>query len=173
MSASRRPAGGWDLLFAVSLLATAAAAWFAFVRPHLSGAMLNPRANLASLKGEARSVASKADGAELRVKSRTWNVGPAMFGSQVLDSLSKLASASHLQLTGVRVGKPLKAASLTEVPLFVSVQGRFMDVMKMVDALEEPGSKIAIGQIDVAAANNGDQVSATLSVSGFLDVEGS
>ena len=168
-----RSANGWDALFVLSLVAILAAGWFAFLRPHPSAGTADPSGGLAGLTSETREIKDRASRAEQRVQARTWDASPAMFGSQILDSLNKLATASHLQLAGIRVGKPLRAASLTEVPLFVNVEGRFMDVMDMVRAIEMPDSKIAVDQLEISATSNTDHVTATLSVTGFLRQEGS
>jgi len=163
---------GWNVLLAISVAGILVAGWFAFYHPNPSAAkQADTSETLKGLNSETKSIESKAAIAEQRIKARTWDVGQEMFGSQILDSLTKLAEGHGLQLTSVRIGKPLTAASLKEIPLFVNVQGKFMDVMAMVAALEDPDSKIALGQLDISTSSNGDVVSATISMTGFINQE--
>jgi hypothetical protein len=168
----RRAEVGWNLLLVLSLGGILVASWFAFVmpKPHPPGRNDDSVA-AKGIEIESRGIAAKAVESQDRVKERTWNLTAEVFGSRMLDSLTRLAEQNHIRLASFNFGKPIAAANLQEAPFSATVDGGFLDVMAFVSALEEPDSKLALNQIRIASSGGDDKVSATLAMTGFLSRE--
>ncbi len=172
MNHRTQPEAGWNLLLAFSLAGILVAGWFAFLQPkphRFASGSRQP--SVAAIEAETREIEAKASEGGKRLSDRTWDVGPELFGSQLLDKTTAIAGKCHLRLTNFRVGKTFAAAGLRETPVTVVVDGGFMDVMAFMAALEKPDSKIAVSQLDLSASGIQDQVSATVSIAGFLSQE--
>jgi hypothetical protein len=162
----------WDLLFAISLVGVVVASWFAFVKPKpLAAAAKDPKVAAKAMDVAAADIEKGADAAEQQVKDRVWDATPEVLGSKVLDLLTRIANANHLQITDVRSERLISAAGLRQAPYVVLVEGAFPDVIAGLEALEETDSKIAVSQIKIAANNSG-RVTATFGITGFLKQEG-
>lgn len=164
-----RPEVGWDVLLAVSVIGILVACWFIFLHPAVQPApALSPEATLQDLRASTQANSLRSAVARRRIRERTWDIGSEIFGSQILESLTTLADKNHVQLSGFRNLKTILAADLVEAPVVITLEGGFMDVMAFANSLEQPGSRIALGQIQIAGGTGTDHVTATLSLTGFL-----
>jgi hypothetical protein len=169
MSLKQNPEAVWNGLLAVSLVAILTFAGLLFIQPKprlsASGGSISSLRNAENETTRLEALAAEADA---KIQNRTWDVSIELFGSQILDTLTRLADRNHLKLAGFTLGKPIAATTLQEAPCFVSIEGAFMDVMAMVKTLEQPESKIAVSQLKMIAGTGTDHVTASLALTGFL-----
>jgi len=170
MSARRsRSDAGWNALLAFSCIGILVASWFAFVRPKPHGdPMSHSMTSVQDILEATSEIEAHVATAQGHLMERTWDLSAEVFGSKILDALTRLAGKKHLQLAGFRMGKPFPAASLQEAPFIVIVEGAFTDVMAFVGDVEQPDSKVALSQLNCASGGSKDHVTATLSLTGFL-----
>lgn len=163
---------GWDSLLIVSLAVIAAATWFAFFAPApkaVSGRKGSP--TFESIVAQVKQTEQMRDVEAAKAASRTWRLSAEALGSTILEKLTELSAQHRLKITDFRGGRMLGAGSMRQASFMVGLEGAFPDVMAALDALESPGSKLAVTQLKVSSKGMQDVVSATISLTGFLAKE--
>jgi hypothetical protein len=163
-----KPAFGWNLLFAVSLLAILGTIWYGFLRPTQPGQASSWKKTLDDLTAQSRT-ANDAAAADLAVvDNRTWDQSLDNLGSTVLGNLTRLAEKHKLQLSNFRTERPSGLANLSEAPFVLVVDGAFPDVLTFVQSVESPGNKLAVSLLQLSASDAvPGNVTATMGLSGF------
>jgi hypothetical protein len=164
-----RRLGFWDILLTLSILGIGVDAWFISTPPKAPlDTSAGLRQSIRAAESKTQAVEDRASASLSETKDRTWDLTAEVFGSTALEAITGLCDKNHLHLAGFRMGKAIPAASLKEAPFVVIVEGTFVDVMSMVDKVEQPDSKMALSQLNIASGSVSDRVTATLTLTGFL-----
>jgi len=165
----QRPDVGWNVLLAISLLGLAVAAWFAFLVPK-PYALTQPDASavLKGIEASTKEAESKSSAAQEALGARIWDVNAEVLSSQIQETVTHLCEKNHSILAAFRPGKVIPAVSLIEVPFGIVVEGGFPDLMAVLKSLDDPESKVAVSQVQIASNNGSDQVRATIAVTAFI-----
>lgn len=103
------------------------------------------------------------------IEQKLWSLDSEELGGAILSRLSLSAEKFHVQVVDFRIDKTIDVAGQTEAPFVAVTEGRFEDVMKLVDSIQDPGSKLALGLLQLATSDQGPgRVKATLGLTAFL-----
>jgi hypothetical protein len=161
---------GWNFLLAISSLVALVAAVLLVWNPNgRDDDLIKAQAKLPKVQGAAIRAQQRALANQVAVQGQLSDVGFESLGSQTLDSLTALAKAHHLALSGFRSERPVDVGQLTEAPYVAVLEGGFSDVMAVAKKLEDPHAKLALKMFEISAADTAsDRVIATVGLVGFL-----
>lgn len=114
----------------------------------------------------------EAEAAEVKalVEANRWSQKPDEIQPIALETISKLAKAQKINVVSFRPQKVSESASLRQLAFTLNIDGSFLSVANMINAIEQPGTKMAVNQIQFASKEGeSDQVNATLSLVTYLD----
>lgn len=107
-----------------------------------------------------------------KVDSLTWQVGRDEIGPRAMAWVSRAASANFVTVSAFRPQRTTEAGSLDQLNYMVTAEGSFLNVMRLIDALESPDSLMAVRSVQVASMNGAsDTVRATLGLVAFKEVQ--
>lgn len=164
---------GWDLLLGLSLVVIVGAGYYAFSGPKTPpNKTAENRNKLKTTQRSNQTTATLTDQTVKTVKLHTWDAAPEALGAQMMAKLTAIAENHHVQLANFFVGRQIKSPSLIQTPFVVTLQGNFQDVLHMVQAIENPDSKIAVNGLKLEPAKTlgtaANTVSTTLNLTAFL-----
>lgn len=111
-------------------------------------------------KAQAEALAS--------VEKQTWKGGAQQVGPGALEAMTKLAKSYAVKLSGFRPQRVTSASGLELLPYSVTAEGTFVNVLRFMKAIEDPGTKLAIHQVQVNSADaNSDQVTAVIGITAY------
>ena len=103
-----------------------------------------------------------------RVANNFWKEIPEKITPIALARLTAMMSNQKVNMVGFRPQKPIETTSLVQVPFNLSVDGRFSDVVALVDKIEKSDSKLAISQFTMASSEGEtDLVTASIGLVAF------
>lgn len=171
-SAKTLGSAGWDVLFAISIVGLLAAAYVVFFVPlPRKPARIDHGAAARSIADAAHAIEQRAARTRSTMAARTWAVSADELSSEVLALVNRLATANRLNVAGFRAGRVLSTADLWQVTFVTVLEGSFPDVLAVLAQLEDPTSKLAVSQLKISAKNQGELVSASIDLAGFLPKE--
>ncbi len=102
------------------------------------------------------------------MKDRIWTGPLERIGPVSLDRIDKLASKRRLKMIALRPQRTDEIADFVMVPLTVTVEGSFPDVMGFVRDIQAPANKLSVAQIQLASADGAsDAVTLTVGLNAF------
>jgi Tfp pilus assembly protein PilO len=144
---------------------------------------------LSPIKGPGKAVQTKANeerkqlGAISRIRGEVsdlktkneaviWTQDPDQVAATSMAKITTLAAAKGLKLIAFRPQRAQDDGVVNRYPYLVALEGTYPNVVAFLGALETPGSKLAVSQVQIAA-NDGatDKVSATVGVVAYREME--
>lgn len=106
------------------------------------------------------------------LKGRVWTGPLEQIGPASLERIDKLAAKRRLKMIALRPQRTDEIADFVVVPLTVTVEGSFPDVMAFVREVQAPTNKLSVAQIQLASADGAsDAVTLTLGLNAFARTE--
>jgi Tfp pilus assembly protein PilO len=99
--------------------------------------------------------------------------GPAQTVEKyALTTVSGLTSKHKIKLTGIRPQRGNLAGDLTQLPFLVNVTGSYLDVIAFERDLEQPGNKLGVNSVQLAASDpSTDIVVANINIVAYLNLK--
>lgn len=154
-----------NALFLLALMAIVGAVGFIVTRRPSPATSINSRSiDLACDRSDAA-----ADAATQAILGKEWNLDSEELGGAVLSHLSVAAEKYRVQISDFRADKAVVVGEQRLTPFLVEVDGDFQNVMKLVASLEDPGSKLGVRMLQVAAGDKTPgEAKATLGLVAFM-----
>lgn len=157
---------------AIMVILGALAAIFLFPKPSAHGITAKQAMTQQQAIKQADSLSRDLREVEASLASRTWKGGPQQVGPAALNSMSALAKSNQVKLSGFRPQRSNSVAGLELLPFAVTAEGRYLDVLRFVQAIEKSDSKVAVDRLQFASAEaNSDQVTAVVGITAFRVTE--
>lgn len=103
-----------------------------------------------------------------KMSDRIWTGSVERIGPVSLERIDNLAAARRLKMIALRPQRMDDIGDFVRVPLTVTVEGSFPDVMGFVKAVQAPENKLSVAQIQLASADGAsDMVTLTLGLNAF------
>lgn len=100
---------------------------------------------------------------------KLWQESDDRIAPEALSHVTSLALANKVKVTAFRPQKDLVAGTLAILPLFLTIQGPFPNVMSFERDLEDKEPLLAVNLLQVASADSSsNQVTATIGLSAYL-----
>ena len=115
---------------------------------------------------------TKKNNAELaaQIDPLLWAGNVQTVGPQALAAVSSVVKARNLRLVAFRPQRVIPSGAVTVAPFAVNLEGSFLNVMQFVKDLEANKNKIAVGQVQVSAADaSSDNVNATVNIVAYIN----
>lgn len=107
---------------------------------------------------------------QMTIASTTWTGSLESVSPVVLERLNQMAAAKGLQVKTFRPQRSLAEGGLDVLAFVISVEGAFPNALAFIRQIEQPGSNLAVTQIQMAAVDGAsDRVSATIGVTAFAE----
>lgn len=167
-----RPEVGWNILLALSVVASLVAVGFTFFAPAPKGTNTEIAKRIRTLEGQRRKEDKLIAEATGKIQAQGWNVAPEALGPKVLDLLTRLSEREHLQLSAFRSERPIEVAQMTEAPFVAVLEGPFDSMVKLLTSLEAPETKLGVNLFQISSTETGlGHVTATVGLVAFLPRE--
>lgn len=107
--------------------------------------------------------------AQAAIAGTLWTVGPDEVSPQALSIVSGLAAKNHLKVIAFRPQKPVDVQGMTSIPFSLSVDGAYLDALKLVKDIETTDTKLAVSLVQVNSAEaSSDHVTGTINFVAYL-----
>lgn len=142
-----------------------------FVRPpQLNTIKRKHNIELAKLNQEQKTAEEIVAKSRIQVNQNLWMVKPDSVQPVALESITKFAQETKVNIISFRPQKLSESAALRQLPFTLTVDGSFLAVANMINKIESTNSKLAVNQIQFASKEGeSDQVTASITVVAFLD----
>jgi hypothetical protein len=158
----------WNVLLGIALVAIVALVVVGFYLPKAAGSK-HQRSEGDRLADAAMREGEATHRLREHLRQKTWNMSPEAMPTSALDLMTQMARADHLELSEFRTQRVLDLVGLRQVQFSAVLEGRYVDVMSLLKALEAPESKLMVDVLQLSAADShSDRVAANLSLAGFL-----
>ncbi len=156
----------WGAVAAIVAFLTIAAYDFMVPKPGL-----DPKAKtLEELERERATKREQYAKAQTEVDGQTWQVGRDEVGPKAMAWVSRAAEANFVSISAFRPQKMAESAGLDQLNYMVTAEGPFLNVMRLIDAIESEGSLMAVKSVQLASVNGAsDTVRATVGLVAFKE----
>jgi len=155
-------------LASIVVLAGTLAFMLAAPKPTIKGLAKERRDKEFKIKLETERARERLAGTRDQMKDRIWTGPLERIGPVSLDRIDKLASKRRLKMIALRPQRTDEIADFVMVPLTVTVEGSFPDVMGFVRDIQAPANKLSVAQIQLASADGAsDAVTLTVGLNAF------
>jgi Tfp pilus assembly protein PilO len=122
------------------------------------------------LRDRSKKAKEDIEIAEAFLAKNRWSISPEQATPEALDFLTKLAVANKVTVVSFRPQKSTESAALLQQPFVLTVDGPYMKVAAMIEGIERSNGRLAVNQIQLAAAEGeSDVVSASITLVGFFE----
>ncbi len=167
---TRNDAVSGALMIIGLILLFGTAGWIAFVKyPNEQPIPRGPESNLKSVQQQIEGTDKNNTAAIVATNALVWDGTAEEVTPLAQGKVLKLAMANHLKVTAFRPQKPVDVQGITQIPLNLTVDGTYPDMMKLVKDLESEGTKLAISLVQLNTAETStDHVAGTIELMAYL-----
>ncbi len=106
------------------------------------------------------------------VDAQTWAGGVQQVAAGALSKVTSVAKNHKLKLVAFRPQRDQEAAGLGQLPILISLDGAFVDVVAFTKDIEKKDSKLALNLFQVASADSStDRVNASIGIIAYMNPE--
>jgi Tfp pilus assembly protein PilO len=137
-----------------------------------SSAMLRSKSRneLAKISAETDKVKQEAKEVRALVEANRWSLKADEIQPVALESITKIAKAQKINVVSFRPQKVTESSSLRQLAFTLNIEGGFLSVANMINAIEQPGTKMAVNQVQFASKEGeSDLVNASISLVTYLE----
>lgn len=110
--------------------------------------------------------------AETELAAKVWTESPDQLGAILMGAVQANARKNGLNMLAFRPQKTEEDSGVVRHGYSVSLEGRFPQVIEFLRAVETPESKLAVGTLQIAAADGAtDAVTATVGIVAYRRAE--
>ena len=175
LSFANREAAGFSLVTILSILIMSGCLWFLWFgkKPDAKSAK-EARAKMSrELQATLHTAADGKKRLETEVKGRVWQAKVDDLGPNALSKLAAVAKVNNVKVQAFRPQRTTDVSGLTMVPFQVSIDGKFVDVLKFIQAVDQPDTKMALQGVQFSSTDgNSDKVNAMVTVCAYHLVGG-
>ncbi len=162
----------WWIGLAGLVIVGAVAYDFAAAEPKPDVSASSHRQRLVGLQRDIDSAEESLDRLDAERTKRLWTADERAINAAVLDRVTSQAKESSVKMVGFRPQRAETDGTLRRLPFLVLLEGRYLDVLKMLRALETPDSKIAVNLVQMASSDgSSDRVNASFGIIAFTSGE--
>lgn len=155
-------------LASVAVLASTLVFMLVVPKPTTKGLAKERRDKEFKIKLDTEKARQRLAEAKAQMKDRVWTGSIERIGPVSLERIDKLAAKRRLKMIALRPQRTDEIADFTQVPLTVTVEGSFLDVMGFVKEVQAPENKLSVAQIQLASADGAsDMVTLTIGLNAF------
>ena len=135
---------------------------------------LTERVRKESLKLEqATKVAKESyEASHARVVAGTWEGTPKQVAPRAMSRVSELARKNGVKMTAFRPQRESDAGPLIAAPYLLTLEGTFIDVVRLTQAIDKPGTKLSVNLVQInTSGDDSTKVSATVGITAYLKPE--
>lgn len=138
-------------------------------KPNKRGVASRQRQKEVGILAETNEARDRIKAASAFAENKLWKGDEQNLAPAALAVVNRLVSESKLKMIRFQPQKTALVGELNQVPFVLTVEGSYLDALKLTESLEKPENKFVVNLVQIASADpNSDAVTGTIGLSAFI-----